>query len=165
MLNNRRKLSVEPRPNNSEFSFNIAFATQDRHHVDQHFGTAKCVLIYGVGKKSWSLLEAIEYQEVDEDRHGKLPSRINDLSVLNCAAIYCNACGVSAIRQLMQSGVNPVKVQQGMDIHALIASLQKDLVGTPTGWIKRALMQKPQRNDTSLDDQQRLEHLMDEEWV
>lgn len=164
MRNSRRKLSVEPRPETNQFSFNIAFSTQDRQHVDQHFGTAKCVLIYGVGPDSFALIEAIEYRNVDEDRHQKLPMRIHDLEVLDCAAIYCNACGVSAIKQLLESGVNPVKVPVGLKIHSLIAELQKNLLGEPSGWVKRVLMSKLQASQPGFNEQQRLEQLMDEEW-
>lgn len=164
MRNSRRKLSVEPRPQMNQFSFNVAFTTQDRQHVDQHFGTAKCVLVYGIGPENHALLEAIEYRDVDENRHEKLPLRIHDLEVLDCAAIYCNACGVSAIKQLLEGGVNPVKVQVGLSIRSLITELQKELVGEPTGWVKRVLKSKVQAKEPGFSQHQRLEQLMDEEW-
>jgi nitrogen fixation protein NifX len=160
----RRKLSVEPRPTNTQFTLYVAFSTEDRRRVDQHFGTATSVLIYGVDKYSWSLVEAIEYQDADEDRHAKLPTRIQDLAALNCVAIYCYACGVSAIKQLLQSGINPVKVPLGSDIHTLINGLQKELNGTATGWVKRALRSRDDLDKTAPNSQQRLADLMDEAW-
>lgn len=164
MLKSERKLHVEPRPDEEQFSLKIAFATKDRVHVDQHFGTAKCVLIYGVGTQSWSLLEAIEYPDIDGKRHDKLPCRIRDLAEMSCAAIFCNACGVSAIRQLLGSDINPVKVQEGADIHRLIAELQTELSGKPTGWVGRAVKAAEQETKSEKSDERRLAQLMDEDW-
>ncbi|MBM7035587.1 NifB/NifX family molybdenum-iron cluster-binding protein [Vibrio ulleungensis] len=171
MLNTRRKLSVEPKPSNGEPNLIVAFATQDRRHVDQHFGSARCVMIYNVDATQWSLLEAVEYCSVDEDRHAKLPTRISDLSELNCSAIFCNACGVSAIRQLLENGINPIKVHLDTDIHSLISGLQQQLLGEPMGWVKRALKahsglqgQKRNQGERPTPDSDRLSQLMDEEW-
>ncbi|MDG3085009.1 NifB/NifX family molybdenum-iron cluster-binding protein [Vibrio hannami] len=164
MLRSERKLHVEPRPDESLFNLKVAFTTQDRHHVDQHFGTAKCVLVYGVGKDNWSLIEAIEYPDSDERRHDKLPGRIQDLAELKCSAIYCNACGVSAIRKLLENDINPVKVHEGADIHDLICELQDKLKGTPTGWVNRAIksINKPLNSDVS--SEKRLAQMMEEDW-
>ena len=162
MIKSERKLHIEPSPDEAEFKLKIGFTTLDRHHVDQHFGTAKCVLIYGISNERWSLVEAIEYPLISEKTHEKLPARIADLK--GCAAIYCNACGVSAIRQLLSENVNPVKVSEGADIHMLLAEIQTELKGSPTGWLARALKLEAKKKHDQLSDQNRLNELMDEEW-
>jgi nitrogen fixation protein NifX len=162
MIKSERKLHVEPSPGEAEFSLKVAFTTLDRHHVDQHFGTAKCVLVYGVNKEHWSLLEAIEYPSINEGTHEKLPARIADLD--GCAAIYCNACGASAIRQLLGKEINPVKVSEGANIHTLLSEIQDELQGTPTGWLSRALKTEERKKQDNASVQGRLSKLMDEEW-
>lgn len=162
MITSERKLHVEPLPNANQYSLKVAFATRDRHHIDQHFGTAKCVLIYGVSKQQWSLVEAIEYPNVDENTHNKLPARINDLE--SCAAIYCNACGAAAIRQLLAHDIHPVKVHEGTSIHAQVTDIQTELNGKPMGWLARALKQAERKKESTVAIEDRLDRLMDEEW-
>lgn len=157
-----RKLHVEPMPDESLFQVKVAFSTLDRQHVDQHFGTGKCVLIYGVGKESWSLIEAIEYPDVNENNHNKLPARVEDLN--GCSAIYCNACGASAISKLLEKNINPIKVSAGANIHQLLLDLQQELNGVPQGWLARALQALSQERSSGGDTQARLSQLMDEEW-
>ena len=162
MIQSERKLHIEPQPDEEQFSLKVGFTTLDRQHVDQHFGTAKCVLIYGVGKESWSLLEAIEYPAIDEKTHDKLPARINDLK--ECSAIYCNAVGAAAIRQLLAEDINPVKVSEGADIHLLLTDIQGELRGSPTGWLARALKVAERRKMQDAPQKDRLNKLMDEDW-
>ncbi|SEF62074.1 NifB/NifX family molybdenum-iron cluster-binding protein [Vibrio hangzhouensis] len=161
MTAKKRKLHVEPRPDCSDLLVNVAFATSDRHKVDQHFGSAKGMLIFGIGKSEWHLLEAIEYPDVHSDTHQKLPHRIRDLK--GCAAVYCVACGASAVRQLLGEDISPVKVDSGQDIHRLLSQLQAQLKARPSGWLFRSVTKhkQPKSNESA---QNRLEDLMDEDW-
>jgi nitrogen fixation protein NifX len=162
MFKSERKLHVEPGPDDSTLSLKVGFTTLDRHRVDQHFGSAKCVLIYGLNDTQWHLLEAIEYSDTTSQTHDKLPTRIQDLS--QCSAVYCNACGPSAIRQLLEKGIHPVKVTEGSDIHHLLSDLQQELKEGPSGWLARAIKQtNPERQDVA-NKAQRLAELMDEDW-
>ncbi|WP_394153676.1 NifB/NifX family molybdenum-iron cluster-binding protein [Vibrio maritimus] len=161
MTTQKRKLHVEPRPDFTELLVNVAFATSDRHKVDQHFGSAKGMLIFGIGKTEWHLLEAIEYPDPKGDTHQKLPNRIRDLH--GCAAVYCVACGASAIRQLLGEDINPVKVDSGQDIHCLLSQIQAQLQARPSGWLFRSIA-KHKSSKSSDSEQNRLEDLMDEEW-
>ncbi len=158
-MTGKRKLHIEPRPDGKHFSLKIAFATQDRQHVDQHFGSAAGVLIYGVSKQTWSLLEAVEYVS-GGDTHDRLPQRILDLH--GCVAIYCNACGAAAIRQLLEQQIHPVKVLAGHGIHELLTDIQQQLKGQPMGWLGRAMKLREQQEQVPVN--KRLSQLMDEEW-
>jgi nitrogen fixation protein NifX len=157
-----RKLHIEPAPDDSQFRHKVAFATFDRQHVDQHFGSAKCILIYGVSESSWMLLEAIEYSDHPGRTHDKLPTRIADLKA--CSAVFCNACGASAIRQLIEQGIYPVKVGEGMDIHQLLADMVSELNDERMGWLTRSNKLTRHSARSSKDEQGRLAQLMDEEW-
>lgn len=140
-----RKLHVEPRPEEEAFTLKVAFATHDRKNVDQHFGSCKSMLVYGVNVQEWHLLEAIEYAELPADTHNKLPARISDLT--GCAAVFCNACGASAIRQLLEKNIHPVKVTEGREIHELLVTIQDELAGEPGGWLARAIKRKEQEDE------------------
>ncbi|MBE3666692.1 nitrogen fixation protein NifX [Vibrio cincinnatiensis] len=155
----KRRLHLPPEPTQDNLRVKIAFTTSDRQTVDQHFGSAKGVLIYGIYSTEWHLMEAIEYSS-SGFAHDKLPSRIADLS--GCAVLFCNACGALAIRQLIECDIQPVKVSEGCHIHFLLTEVMAELNGTQTGWLSRAL-KKNKLPDLS-DTQKRLTQLMDEEW-
>ncbi len=157
-----RKLHIEPMPNASDFILKVGFTTISRQDVDQHFGSAKCVLIYGVNQSEWHLLEAVEYADNSSSAHDKLPTRIGDLS--ECAAIFCNACGPSAIRQLLEKGIHPVKVHEGTSIHELLSDIRQELKTEPTGWLARAIKQTQEHRQDDSEKAQRLSQLMDEDW-
>jgi len=156
----KRRLHVEPSPDASSFKVKVAFATHDRQTVDQHFGSSLGMLIYGISEQDWHLIEAIEYS-VSDRVHDKLPSRINDLA--DCSAVFCNACGAAAIRQLIEQNIQPIKVREGYDIHQLLSEMQQELQQGPSGWLARAMKQR-EDVQTAENSQQRLSQLMDEEW-
>lgn len=158
-----RKLHVEPAPGDEAFVVKVAFMTADRHHVDQHFGSAEGVMIYALNEHKWQLVEAIEYLPSPGQTHARLPGRIADLK--QCAAVYCNACGSAAIRQLLAQDINPVRVAEGADIHIILSELQQELRGTPVGWLGRALKQVQQEQQSGDAKADWLNAMMDEEWI
>ncbi|MCE0495421.1 NifB/NifX family molybdenum-iron cluster-binding protein [Vibrio salinus] len=157
-----RKLHIEPGPGEDDFALKVAFATYSRKRVDQHFGSCKTMLVYGVSVEGWHLMEAIEYAELSATTHDKLPTRIADLS--GCSAVFCNACGASAIRQLLEKNIHPVKVVEGSGIHELLVDIKEELNSEPTGWLARAIKQKEKTEEPEVKKAQRLSQLMDEDW-
>lgn len=144
-----RQLRVLDDENDQSF-LKVAFATSDRKTVNQHFGSAKCFAVYGVNPEDARLLTVTEFGDLDQDgNEDKLAIKLEMLS--ECIAVYCRACGASAVRQLMAIGVQPVKVSEGAQIADLISALQQELVEGPSNWlakaIKRALMADSSRFD------------------
>ncbi|WP_413282660.1 NifB/NifX family molybdenum-iron cluster-binding protein [Vibrio sp. MA40-2] len=160
MIASERKLHIESFPTPTSPLHKVAFATGDRQHVDQHFGTAKSFLIYGVNRDRWQIQEAIEYPVHQDNVHDKLSARIEDLS--ECIAVYCIACGAAAIRKLLEHEVHPVKVIESAEIKDLLHELQQELQGEPTGWLGRAVKEIEQNKQGVRKD--RLAELMDEDW-
>lgn len=141
----------------------VAFATSDRRHVDQHFGTARTFAIYAVDAASSKLLELIEFvesaQSGDEqhgDSHGKLAAKLEALQ--GCVAIYCEAIGASAIRLLTAAEVQPVKVYRGAPIAGLIEDFQNELQTGPAAWLAKAIARR------SRDDPDRFARMEAEGW-
>lgn len=115
----------------------IAFCTDDMKTVNQHFGAAKTFAIYAVNPEHSALLEAAEFGKLDQDgNEDKLATKIDLLD--GCSAVYCEAVGASAIRQLMMAGIQPVKVYRGSQIAELLADLQTELTEGPSAWLAKA---------------------------
>lgn len=121
--------------------FEVAFATSDRLVVDQHFGSARSLAIYGVGREQQHLRSVIEFTDLRQDGHEeKLTGRLRSLQ--GCLAVYCCACGGSAVRQLLALGVQPVTVREGVRIADLMQSLQQELRAGPSSWLVRAIRRR-----------------------
>ncbi len=119
-------------------SLKIAFCTDDMKIVNQHFGSAKTFAIYAVDLEQSTMLEVAEFGKLDQDgNEDKLSTKIDLLG--DSAAVYCEAVGASAIRQLMAAGIQPVKVQHGSQIVDLIADFQAELRSGPSAWVAKAL--------------------------
>lgn len=119
-------------------SIQVAFATSDLKHVDQHFGSAERFAIYRVEAERVSLVRVAEFGTLARD--GDENKLLEKFVLLDgCAAVYSQAVGPSAVRQLMALGVQPLKVPEGSGINALLSGLQHELQSGAKGWIGRAL--------------------------
>lgn len=124
----------------------VAFASADRKHVDQHFGAAEGFVIYRVGAERCELLEAAQFGRLDMDgNEDKLVAKIDALA--DCVAVYCQAVGASAIGQLKTRDIQPIKVAPGTPITGLLKALQKELREGPSAWLVRAIDRRTPRNE------------------
>lgn len=118
----------------------IAFASSDRRMVDQHFGAAEAFALYALAEDDARLIEVVEFHDADvamDGHEGKLARKIALLD--GCAAVYCNAVGASAVKQLLAAGIQPVKVEEGTPIDALLCGLNQDLKTSPPAWLGKAM--------------------------
>lgn len=121
-----------------ESALKVAFATSDMQHVDQHFGAAQSFAIYALDQDKAALVEANEFGKLDMDgNEDKLAVKIAVLE--GCIAVYSQAVGASAIKQLKAKGIQPVKVSPGATIEDLLASLQDELRQGPGSWLAKAI--------------------------
>ncbi len=67
----------------------------------------------------------------------KLAAKITVLE--DCAVVYSQAGGASAINQLKAKGIQPIKVAPGAEISDLLAALQDELKLGPSGWLAKAI--------------------------
>lgn len=122
-------------------SIRVAFATSDRKRVDQHFGTACALAIYAVTSQQATLVEFAQFGELEADGHeDKLQAKMALLS--GCVAVYCQAVGGSAVRQLLTADVQPFKVAEGTPIEPLLHGLQTALSAGSTPWLNQALRRR-----------------------
>jgi nitrogen fixation protein NifX len=137
-------------------SLKVAFASSDRKSVDQHFGAAESFAIYELSEDDAKLVEVAEFTDRDvamDGHEGKLASKISLLS--ECAAVYCNAVGASAIKQLLAAGIQPMKVEEGMVIDELLCGLNQAMLGSPPAWMAKYLKKQAPAGDrfTAMEDE------------
>lgn len=138
-----------------ETAIKVAFATTDMVHVNQHFGSAKSFAVYAVDPEQSEMLEAAQFGELAQDgNEDKLSVKIQLLE--GCAAVYCQAIGASAIKQIVAQGIQPIKVQEGATIKDLIGDLQHEMKAGPSTWLAKAINQhkgpNPDRFNTMEDE-------------
>ena len=142
----RRMRIVEQESIPMETALKIAFCTDDMKLVNQHFGSAKTFAIYAVDMDRSELLEVAEFGKLEQDgNEDKLATKIGLLD--GCAAIYCEAVGASAVRQLMAAGIQPVKVYRGSQIAELLEDFQGELRTGPAAWVAKALAKQGSASD------------------
>ena len=116
----------------------VAFATDDRALVNQHFGASIGFAIYALDGERAKLVSVAEFAEESMDgNENKLPAKIAALS--GCAAVYCLAVGGSAVRQLLAGGVQPIRLEEETGIERLLCELQKAVREGGVPWIEKAL--------------------------
>ena len=119
----------------------VAFASNDRLHVNQHFGAAEGFFIYDISLDKASLVAVGEFPASSMDgNETKLAAKIDFLG--GCAAVFVLAVGGSAIKQLMAAGVQPVRIDQGQQgdrIGDLLAEIQTGMRDGGVPWIDKAL--------------------------
>lgn len=130
----------------------IAFASNDRRVVNQHFGAAEAFAIYELSDNDSRLVEVAEFIETAMDGHeGKLAAKIELLE--GCAAVYCNAAGASAIQQLLAKGIQPMRVDEGSDIDGLLQCLQQNMLCDPPVWLAKHLKKQSAANSFAADEE------------
>lgn len=116
----------------------VAFATDDRVRVNQHFGASVGFAIFALDGERAQLVSVAEFAEESMDgNENKLPAKIAALS--GCAAVYCLAVGGSAVRQLVAAGVQPIRLEDETGIERLLNELQKAVREGGVPWVEKAL--------------------------
>jgi nitrogen fixation protein NifX len=129
----------------------VAFASTDMKNVNQHFGSAESFVIYAVDPEHSKMLEVTQFGELAQD--GNEDKLIVKMSALEgCIAVYSQAVGASAVRQLKAMGIQPVKVSAGSEIAVLLESIQEELRSGPGTWLARAIDSQKPSNPSRFDD-------------
>lgn len=120
----------------------VAFASDDRARVNQHFGAAEGFIIYDVGPDKTALVAVGEFVAAAMDgNEDKLAAKIDFLA--GCAAVFVMAIGASAIKQLVAADIQPVRVAPaegcGDRIDAILADIQAGMRAGGVPWIDKAL--------------------------
>lgn len=124
--------------------FKVAFATDDRVAVNQHFGATVGFAIYALDAERARLVQVAEFPPESMDgNENKLAEKIAALA--GCAAVYCLAVGGSAVRQLLAGGIQPVRMEDETAIEPLLVQLRTAIREGGIAWIDNALRRQPQQ--------------------
>jgi len=146
----KRQLKVVGSDNIDTTSIKVAFATNDRKRVNQHFGAAEGFAVYRVSPSGYELLEVAQFGRLDMDgNEDKLGAKIEALS--GCIAVYSQAIGASAIGKLRAQGIQPIKVAPETIVSSLLHALKRELRDGPSAWLKRAIEQQSPRSESRFD--------------
>ncbi|MGY5449565.1 NifB/NifX family molybdenum-iron cluster-binding protein [Agarivorans sp. MS3-6] len=150
-----RKLRLIEDGQQRDHSFKVAFASESKLRVDQHFGSAHTFLVYGFGPEHIQLIEALQFELSPPGHDNKrLQQRIDALK--GCAAVFSTACGQGAMRLLKQANIVGIMADTDEDLSLLLGELHLQFVHQPLPWMVK--------NISDADAETRLNELLDEPW-
>lgn len=136
----------------------IAFATNNRERVNQHFGTAESFAIYEVNERGSALVAISEFPEEHRDGHeDKLQAKVDFLE--ECAAVFVMAIGASAIKLLITRGIQPVRIAENSPIEPLLTEISTAMRMGGIPWVERAVAKTRLNKDSA-----RFTRMEDEGW-
>jgi nitrogen fixation protein NifX len=116
----------------------IAFATDNRSRVNQHFGAAEGFAIYKVSDAGSVLIGFSEFPEESMDgNENKLQAKVDFLE--GCSAVFVMAIGASAIKQLMSKGIQPIRIAENDNIEELLLEISAAIRNGGVQWVERAV--------------------------
>ncbi|MER8981568.1 nitrogen fixation protein NifX [Mesorhizobium sp. M0870] len=124
----------------------VAIATQDMKSLNAHFGSARCFVVYDVGREEWNLVEAVAFDDVS-DESGKHRTGGDDRitpkveALKGCHLLFCLAIGGPSAAKLVSAKIHPVKVPQPETIQEVLLRTQMMLRTCPPPWLRKVLAQ------------------------
>lgn len=138
----------------------IAFASNDRCTVNQHFGAAEGFVIYGLEAGRANLLSVAKFDVSNMDgNEDKLATKIDALA--GCSAVYCQAIGGSAVRQLLARGIQPVRLDEAESIDGILRQLDQAAGDGSIPWLTKALRRNNAAPSAEAD---RFDRMAEEGW-
>ena len=116
----------------------IAFASNDRTRVNQHFGAAEGFVLYEVSPTRTSIVGVAEFApEAMDGNENKLGAKVDFLE--GCAAVFVMAIGASAIKQLVARGIRPIRITESDKIEDLLYDIAQGMKHGGVAWIDQAM--------------------------
>lgn len=138
----------ETDPGPASGALKIAFATQDLHRVDAHFGSAPAIVIYEVGPSDYRFVEAVQFEQVSNQNGVHIDEPESDdrigakvAAITGCAMLFSLAIGGVAAARVVNNKVYPLKLPQPEAITDVIGRVQTMMNGTPPPWLRKLLGQ------------------------
>jgi nitrogen fixation protein NifX len=117
----------------------VAFASNDRERVNQHFGAAEGFATYQVSATGSVLIGVAEFpEEAMDGNENKLNAKVEFLA--GCAAVFVMAIGASAIKLLLAKGVQPIRIADNDSIPELLEEISEAIRNGGVQWVDRALI-------------------------
>ena len=138
----------------TENRLNIAFATNNQTHLNEHFGSCQQLTIYSLSPECGEHLRTIDFMVCEGHNQQKINDRL--VALQDCFAVYCLACGNPVRQQLMANGIRVVIHPQAELIEDLVTHIQANWPGK--------IAQRQQRQTSKKQDADYFANLADSEW-
>ncbi|MER9329776.1 nitrogen fixation protein NifX [Mesorhizobium sp. M0488] len=135
-----------PAPKRQAGALRVAIATQDMKNLNAHFGSARCFVVYDVGREEWNLIEAVAFDDVSDEseKHrtegdDRITPKVEALK--GCHLLFCLAIGGPSAAKLVSAKIHPIKVPQPETIQEVLLRTQMMLRTCPPPWLRKVLAQ------------------------
>lgn len=140
--------------NNEQLTLKIAFASDDKKHANQHFGSSPYLTIYTLTRDNITEVESINFELLEGNNKLKIASRLKVLK--HCFAVYCLGCGNPVRQQLLAQGTRTVINKKNETIDSILKQVQKN-------WPETIAIRQQQRL-IKKQDQHYFESLANSQW-
>lgn len=123
MENIKRELGL---PADSEdFPVKVALASSDLKTVDEHFGSASKLAIFGLSETDHQLLKVygLESSTDPDANHRRIHTRLEIIS--QCQAVGFVACGPAVMRQMVAQRIRPLRLPEGTPIEQAFVEVRR----------------------------------------
>ena len=125
----------------------VAFASNDKIHVNEHFGQAEAFYVWEIGPEEASFSGVIQVQtEADMPGHSDDKIEARGAALEDCALVYVGEIGGPAAARLVAKKIHPIKSKDKEPITVVVGKLQEVLKGNPPPWLRKAMLknERPQ---------------------
>lgn len=125
----------------------VAFASNDKVHVNEHFGQAEEFYIWDIGPEDAAFSGVIQVQS-EEDMPGHSDDKIEarGAALEDCALVYVGEIGGPAAARLVAKKIHPIKSKEKEPISVVVEKLQGVLKGNPPPWLRKAMLKGERPN-------------------
>ena len=116
----------------------VAFASNDKIHVNEHFGRAEQFYIWEVGPEEAGFSGMVQVRSEGDDEADRIEARCSGLA--DCALVYVAEIGGPAAARLVAKKIHPIKSKEREPIAVVVEKLQEVLRGSPPPWLRKAML-------------------------
>lgn len=116
----------------------VAFASNDKIHVNEHFGRAEQFFIWEVGPEEAGFTGMVQVRSEGDDEADRIEARCSGLA--DCALVYVAEIGGPAAARLVAKKIHPIKSKEREPIAVVVEKLQEVLRGSPPPWLRKAML-------------------------
>lgn len=116
----------------------VAFASNDKIHVNEHFGRAEQFTIWEIGPEEAGFTGMVQVRSEGDDEADRIEARCSGLA--DCALVYVAEIGGPAAARLVAKKIHPIKSKEREPIAVVVEKLQEVLRGSPPPWLRKAML-------------------------
>jgi nitrogen fixation protein NifX len=125
----------------------VAFASNDKVHVNAHFGQTEEFAVWEIGPDEASFSGIIQVKaEDDMEGHSDDKIEARGAALEECALVYVGEIGGPAAARLVAKKIHPIKSKEREPITVVVEKLQEVLKSNPPPWLRKAMLKNERPN-------------------